>query len=312
LIKSQLAQKMNHLVSKIEPFVTYLSRISAGIILQHLGFFKEIFMKKLFLLLVVLLVVGGSVSAFDILSYPPPLDGGGQIMINAGLGLEVAGWMYSLFGDLTVPPLFVDVEYALPIKLPISVGGFMAYYQYKYNEWWGWYAEGYLNFLTFGVRANWHWGFDVKWMDLYTGLSLGYRGYWYNAHSSSYKTDFDYSGFDLGELIGIHFYFSEHVGAVIETGYPFVLKAGIALKFGGKGGNKGSSSSSSSKSKAAYYVVNADTLNVRSGPSADNALVGQLTRDTRVEVLDKSGQWWKIKSGKIEGYVNSSFLKEEK
>jgi len=61
----------------------------------------------------------------------------------------------------------------------------------------------------------------------------------------------------------------------------------------------------------ARYIVNADALNVRSGPSADTALVGQLKRNDRVEIIDRSGQWWKIKSGSIEGYVNSSFLAEE-
>ena len=58
-------------------------------------------------------------------------------------------------------------------------------------------------------------------------------------------------------------------------------------------------------------LVNSDTLNVRSGPSADNSVVGVLQRNARVEVLDGSGTWWKIKSGSIEGYVNSSYLKAE-
>jgi hypothetical protein len=61
-----------------------------------------------------------------------------------------------------------------------------------------------------------------------------------------------------------------------------------------------------------YMLVNSDTLNVRNGPSADNAIVGTLARNTRVEVIDRSaGTWLKIKSGSIEGYVNSSYLKDE-
>jgi len=60
-----------------------------------------------------------------------------------------------------------------------------------------------------------------------------------------------------------------------------------------------------------YMVVNTDTLNVRSGPSADNSIVGTLKRNDRVEILDKPGTWYKIKSGNIEGYVNSTLLKEE-
>jgi len=71
------------------------------------------------------------------------------------------------------------------------------------------------------------------------------------------------------------------------------IKIGLGYRFGG----------------GSYMTVNADTLNVRRGPSADTALVGTLKRGTRVEVLSRSGTWWKIKSGKIEGYVNSSYLK---
>ena len=61
-----------------------------------------------------------------------------------------------------------------------------------------------------------------------------------------------------------------------------------------------------------YMLVNSDALNVRSGPSADYGMIGQLKKNTRVQVLDSSGQWWKIKSGNIEGFVNSSFLIDEK
>jgi len=91
------------------------------------------------------------------------------------------------------------------------------------------------------------------------------------------------------------------------------IKIGVGYKFGGgSSGSKSTSSAvSSGKQTRQYMLVNADTLNVRSGPSADTSLVGTLQRNARVEVLDKSGTWWKIKSGSIEGYVNSSYLKEE-
>jgi outer membrane protein W len=83
------------------------------------------------------------------------------------------------------------------------------------------------------------------------------------------------------------------------------IQIGLGYRFGGGSGSASSSSSRSGK----YMLVNADTLNVRNGPSADNALVGSLPRGTRVEVLDRSGTWWKIRSGNITGYVNSSYLK---
>jgi len=66
-----------------------------------------------------------------------------------------------------------------------------------------------------------------------------------------------------------------------------------------------------SRQSGQYMIVNTDGLNVRSGPSADNAVVGTLARNTRVEVLERPSQWYKIRSGNIEGYVNSSLLKDE-
>jgi hypothetical protein len=60
--------------------------------------------------------------------------------------------------------------------------------------------------------------------------------------------------------------------------------------------------------QARFMLVNSDALNVRGGPSSDHRVVGQLTRDARVQVLDSSGQWWRIKYRNIEGYVNSTYL----
>jgi SH3-like domain-containing protein len=60
-----------------------------------------------------------------------------------------------------------------------------------------------------------------------------------------------------------------------------------------------------------YMLVNTDALNVRKGPSADHDVMGQLKKGDRVQVLDSSGQWWRIKSGNIEGYVNSAYLINE-
>jgi uncharacterized protein YgiM (DUF1202 family) len=69
---------------------------------------------------------------------------------------------------------------------------------------------------------------------------------------------------------------------------------------------------SAQTTQARYMLVNSDSLNVRSGPSSDHGAVGRLNKNTRVQVLNSSGQWWKIKSGNIEGYVNSSYLIDEK
>jgi len=106
------------------------------------------FMKKL-LLLLVLLITTGSAFAFDILSYPPPV-GGGNIMFDAGAGLTAYG---STYGKILILPIFLNVEYALPVNAPVSVGGFAAFYRYNYRVVGdsGWQYT----FFTVGGRADW-------------------------------------------------------------------------------------------------------------------------------------------------------------
>jgi uncharacterized protein YgiM (DUF1202 family) len=64
-------------------------------------------------------------------------------------------------------------------------------------------------------------------------------------------------------------------------------------------------------STSSYAYVISDALNIRSGPSVGNEIIGQLFKDQRVEIVDSSGQWWKIKFGDTEGYVGSDFLRQE-
>ena len=275
-------------------------------------------MKKMVLVLLVFAVVTGSAFAFDILSFPAPVQGN-AIMIDAGLGLWYVG-----AGSLTaisIPPLFLQGEYALPVGVPISVGVGINFARWKWGLWgWTW-SETH---IAPHIRGNWHWGFDIPWLDFYTGISLGadivsvkwtseyddWLGGW--GLGSYARPSTTGSGFYWAFQAGAHFYFSKNVGVVVETGYPMWIKAGLALKFGGSGAPKQASrSSSSSQSSGDYMLVNADSLNVRKGPSADHEAVGVVARNARVEVLERSGQWWKIRYGNIEGYVNSSYLSSE-
>ncbi|MHC6203574.1 tetratricopeptide repeat protein [Breznakiellaceae bacterium SP9] len=60
---------------------------------------------------------------------------------------------------------------------------------------------------------------------------------------------------------------------------------------------------------AAHYV-SAKALNVRSGPSADDDKVGELTQNISVNVIEQHGDWWWVKNGDLVGYVNSKYLGE--
>ena len=57
-------------------------------------------------------------------------------------------------------------------------------------------------------------------------------------------------------------------------------------------------------------VVTATSLNVRSGPSTSNALIGSLRNNEKVEVISESNGWSKIKYGGRVGYVSSIYLKD--
>jgi hypothetical protein len=190
-------------------------------------------MKRVLLVLVVFMLVCSVSFAWEILSYPPPLKGG-DILIDAGLGLRGL----SANEKWRIPPLFVQFEYALPIKLPISVGGMAALYQWKWEYIYRDNAGNYHDITEIRTifnaagRANWHWAFPVDWLDFYTGVHAGYRygfvdvnkqvpGHVVNATNK----------FDWGTQAGAHFYFTKNLGAMAEFGYPYWIKAGVAFKF---------------------------------------------------------------------------------
>ena len=57
-------------------------------------------------------------------------------------------------------------------------------------------------------------------------------------------------------------------------------------------------------------VVVATSLNVRSGPSTSNSVVGSLKQNEVVEVISESNGWSKIKYNGKEAYVSSTYLKD--
>jgi hypothetical protein len=187
-------------------------------------------MKKLLLLLVVFLIGSVGAFAFSFLSFPPPVKGG-NVLVDAGIGFTRPA-----HGNLSIPPLRLNIEYALPAGVPISLGGFFAFHRNAYN--WSGYGEWAWNHFTIAGRANWHWGFNVSWFDLYTGFMLGYQvntnsyngvagntgSYWENYYT-------DASRFFFSFQLGSHFYFTKKFGAFVEFGYPYWANAGLAFKF---------------------------------------------------------------------------------
>ncbi|MDR1175300.1 MAG: hypothetical protein LBK83_07520 [Treponema sp.] len=188
-------------------------------------------MKKAVLVMAILGIVSGGVFAFDLMSYPPPVEGR-DFLIDVAVGYAGA-YGYSGSGtSLKIPPLSASVEYALPVSVPISVGGLFAFYQYEWDYGYSTYSYTW-TYMFFGGRANWHWNFDISWLDLYTGAFIGYRYFKesYDGPTGWWYAEANYGGFTMGGQVGAHFYFTKNIGALVETGYPFLIKAGLALKF---------------------------------------------------------------------------------
>lgn len=56
-------------------------------------------------------------------------------------------------------------------------------------------------------------------------------------------------------------------------------------------------------------TVNADVLNVRSGASTSNSIVGTLRSGAKVEITETSNGWHKIKYNNTYGYVSADYIK---
>jgi len=55
-------------------------------------------------------------------------------------------------------------------------------------------------------------------------------------------------------------------------------------------------------------VKTSSVLNMRSGPATAEAVITKLDNETRVAVLDESGDWYKIAVGGVNGYVHSDYV----
>jgi hypothetical protein len=65
------------------------------------------------------------------------------------------------------------------------------------------------------------------------------------------------------------------------------------------------------RSSAMYAYVVPYRLNVRSRPSDSGDIIGVLEEKSRIEIVDNSGIWWRIRFRDIEGYVYSDLLRRE-
>ena len=55
-------------------------------------------------------------------------------------------------------------------------------------------------------------------------------------------------------------------------------------------------------------VISSGNLNIRQEASTDSEVVGILTNHNACELLEDAGEWYKVTSGKVTGYVNKQYL----
>ena len=61
---------------------------------------------------------------------------------------------------------------------------------------------------------------------------------------------------------------------------------------------------------AGKLKVTTETLNIRSKPSEDGDLVEQAEYDQELEIIKKSGDWYKIRYNGVTGYVKGDLVEE--
>lgn len=59
---------------------------------------------------------------------------------------------------------------------------------------------------------------------------------------------------------------------------------------------------------AGQGTITGSVVNIRSGPGSNHEITGTLLQDTKVEILQSSGDWTKIKYSHIEGWVASQYI----
>ena len=95
------------------------------------------------------------------------------------------------------------------------------------------------------------------------------------------------------------------------SGYGYVSKDYITVSSSSSGNSSssstGSSSSSSTTTQSGTVKVNGG-LNVRSGAGTGYSVIGSLSNGSKVEIVETSGTWYKIKYGSGYGYVSKDYI----
>jgi hypothetical protein len=130
----------------------------------------------------------------------------------------------------------LGVSFEAGITDQISIGANVDYLSHKYQS--GSTLSYKFTALYFGVRASYHvnelLNIAQEKVDLYGGLTLGYRSFgWKDNYSSSTLSGSYGSGIYFGGYVGGKYYFGNNIGAFAELGAIGSTNArvGLDLKF---------------------------------------------------------------------------------
>ncbi len=185
----------------------------------------DIMRNKLVLVVMILFIAatGTALFAQDWQNYSPSFQDG-DFAVQAGLGLIPT---FAYYGDITIPPISVAVDYGKTIAdLPLSFGGFLGYTSSKYYS----YYE--LSYLIIGARAAYHVDFEVKNLDAYAGVMLGYNVIMEKVLDSTYHGSYGSGALAFSGYVGARYFFTDNLAAYGELGYGIsVISLGVTYKF---------------------------------------------------------------------------------
>ena len=88
-------------------------------------------------------------------------------------------------------------------------------------------------------------------------------------------------------------------------GYGYVSKDYVTVST--DSGNNGGNDNSSASTQSGTIKVNG-ALNVRSGAGTNHSVIGSLSNGAKVEIVETSGTWYKIKYGSGYGYISKDYV----
>jgi hypothetical protein len=154
----------------------------------------------------------------------------GNLLVKGGIGIS-SPYYYS-YTESTMPPLNVNIDYA--IKNKIGIGGILGIASSKYSVFIG--NEKYLSkqsYKLIGGRATYHF-WSKEHFDVYLGAMMGYViPVWRVKYTSPYYTKYpfnkpSYNRFVLAGFAGVNYSVNNNWGVFGEVGYSLSYVTGGA------------------------------------------------------------------------------------